>query len=132
MDEEAEPENVKVVLVQEFSELLTILSSQPSDTIERLCQTLPKAALTCITQSASPDTALRERVTTMLEYFTEASAEECCHFLQTVCMLCENIPMRLEAKLMSVAWHGNSEYKTMPLKKKWQVSSLYVVTNVEK
>lgn len=123
MDEEAEPENVKVVLVQEFSELLTILSSQPSATIEQLCQTLPKAALTGIRQSASPDTALRERVKTMLEYFTEASAEECCHFLQTVCMLFENIPMRLETKLMSVAWHGNSEYKTMPLKK-WQVSSL--------
>lgn len=117
MDEEAEPENVKVVLVQEFSELLTILSSQPSATIEQLCQTLPKAALAGIRHSASPDTALRERVKTMLEYFTVASAEECCHFLQTVCMLCENIPMRLETKLMSVAWHGNSEYKTMPLKK---------------
>lgn len=117
MDEEAEPENVKVVLVQEFSELLTILSSQPSATIEQLCQTLPKAALAGIRHSASPDTALRERVKTMLEYFTVASAEECCHFLQTVCMLCENIPMRLETKLMSVAWHANSEYKTMPLKK---------------
>lgn len=117
MDEEAKPENVKVVLGQEFTELLSILSSQPSAVIEQLCQTLPKAALTDIRHSASPDATLRKKAQTMLEYFTVASTEECCHFLQTLCMLCENIPMCLETKLMSVAWHGNSEYKKLPLKK---------------
>lgn len=116
MDEAAEPDNVKVVLAQEFSELLSILANQPTGIIKQLCQRFPKASLTGITHAASPDTALMEAVKTMLDYFTVASAEECCHFLQTVCMLCENIPMCLEAKLMSVSmsWHGNSEYQTMP------------------
>lgn len=109
MDEEAEPDHVKVVLVQEFSELLSILSRQPTHIVEQLCQKFPEASLTGIRHAASPDTALLEPVQTMLEYFTEASAEECCHFLQAVCMLCENIPMRLETKLVSVTWQGNSE-----------------------
>lgn len=109
MDEAAEPDNVKVVLVQEFSELLSILSSQSTDVVEQLCQIFPKASLTGIGHAPSPDTALMEPLKTMLEYFTVASTEECCHFLQTVCMLCENIPMHLETKLMSVTWHGNSE-----------------------
>lgn len=123
MDDEAELANVKVVLLQEFSELFNILSNQPSAIIEQLCHMLPKAALTSMRISASPDTVHREQVKTMLDYFTVASAEECCQFLEIVCMLCENIPMHLEAKLLSATWHGNCEYKTMPLKKR-QVSSL--------
>lgn len=111
MDEEAEPENVKVVLVQEFSELLTVLSSQPEATIEKLCQTLPQTALTSFRHSASPDTS-HNQVKAMLEYLAGADAEECCHFLQTVCMLCENIPMHLETKLVSVTWHENNLFRS--------------------
>lgn len=127
MDEATEPENVKVVLAQEFSELHSILSSQSTDIIERLCQNFPRASQTSVRDAASPDTAHTEPVKTMLEYFISvASAEECCHFLQTVCMLCENMPMRLETKLMSVTWHGNSEYQTMPslLASKWGVQEV--------
>lgn len=128
MDEAAEPDNVKAVLAQEFSELLLILSSQPTGLIEQLCQMFPEASLTSIRHAASPDTALMEPAKTMLEYFTVASAEECCHFLQTVCMLCENIPMHLETKLMSATWHGNSEYQTMPslLASKWGSTVFFV------
>lgn len=109
MDEEADPENVNDVLIQEFSELYSILSSQPYVIIQKLYQMVPVDAVTGIKHLASSGEALRESIKTMLEYFTVSSAEECCHFLQTVCMLCENIPMRLEARLMTVAWHGNSE-----------------------
>lgn len=114
MDEAAGPDDVKVVLMEELSELLTILSSQPMDIIEQLYQRFPNASLTGIRPSASPDTPLKEYVKKMLDYFLGASAEECCHFLQTVCMLSENIPMHLETKLISVTWQGISEYQTMP------------------
>lgn len=116
MDEEADPENVNNVLIQEFSELYSILNSQPYIIIEKLYRMVPVHALTGIEHLASSGEAMRESIKTMLEYFTVASAEECCHFLETVCMLCENVPMHLEMKLMSVAWHGNSEYKMMPEK----------------
>uniref|UniRef100_A0AAQ5Z1N2 NACHT domain-containing protein n=1 Tax=Amphiprion ocellaris TaxID=80972 RepID=A0AAQ5Z1N2_AMPOC len=39
----------------------------------------------------------------MLDYFRTARAEKCRIFLQSVCLWCENIPMRLESRLMSVA-----------------------------
>lgn len=123
MDEEADPENVNDVLIQEFSELYSILSSQPYITIEKLYQMVPVGAVTGIKHSASSGEALRESIKTMLEYFAVASAEECCRFLQALCMLCENIPMRLETRLMSITWHGNSEYKTMPQKVKSAVNA---------
>lgn len=123
MDEEADPENVNDVLIQEFSELYSILSSQPYIIIEKLYKMAPVNAVTGIKHLASSGETLRESIKTMLEYFTVASAEECCHFLQALCMLCENIPMRLETKLMSMAWHGNSEYKMMPQKAKSAVNS---------
>lgn len=116
MDEEADPENVNNVLIQEFSELYSILDSQPYIIIEKLYQMVPVNAVTGVEHLASSGDALKKSIRTMLEYFTVASAEECCHFLQTVCMLCEDMPMRLETRLMSVAWHGNSEYKMMPQK----------------
>lgn len=109
MDEAARPDDVKAVLVEELPELLTILSGQPTGIIEQLCQKFPEASLPGIRPSASPDTARKESVQTMLDYFIGASAEECCHFLQTVCMWCENIPMCLETRLMSVTWPGISK-----------------------
>lgn len=111
MDEEADPGNVNNVLIQEFSELHSILNSQPYIIIEKLYQMVPVHAVTGIGHLASSGEALRESIKTMLEYFTVASPEECSHFLQTVCMLCENIPMHLETRLLSVACHGYSEYK---------------------
>lgn len=117
MDEEFDPdnENVNVVLAQESSELLTILNSQSPGVIMKLCQMVPCDAMWSINHPPSSAAALTEHIQTMLEYFRIASAVDCCHFLQSVCMLCENIPMRLESRLMSVAGHANSEYNMMLL-----------------
>lgn len=114
MDEAAGPDDVTAVFVEGLSELQIILSSQPACIIEQLCQRFPQASLAGIEPSASPDTARQESVKTMLDYFRRARPEECCHFLQTVCMLCENIPMWLESKLMAVTWREISKYQTMP------------------
>uniref|UniRef100_A0A3B3HR08 NACHT domain-containing protein n=1 Tax=Oryzias latipes TaxID=8090 RepID=A0A3B3HR08_ORYLA len=47
-------------------------------------------------------------VKALLDYYRSANAAKCRNFLQSVCMLCEDIPMHLEARLMSVAC---SEYE---------------------
>lgn len=115
MDEEVDPdpENVNSVLHQESSELLTIINSQLPTVIIELSQMMPGNAGLNVNHLASSAAARTEHIKTMLEYFRAASAADCCNFLQSVCMLCENIPMYLESRLMSVAWHTHSEYKIM-------------------
>ena len=112
MDDEVDPDhqNVNSVLHQESSELLTIINSQLPAVIMELCQMMPGNAGLNINHLACSAAARTEHIRTMLEYFRAASAADCCNFLQTVC---ENIPMHLESRLMSVAGYTHSEYKMM-------------------
>ncbi|XP_073328167.1 protein NLRC5 isoform X2 [Pagrus major] len=114
MDEEFDPENVNSVLHQESSELLTIINSQLPTVIMELSQMMPGNAGLNINHLASSAAARTEHIRAMLEYFRAASAAECCNFLQSVCMLCENIPMHLESRLMSVAWNTHTDAKQLP------------------
>lgn len=115
MDEEVDPgdENVNSVLAQESSELLHILSSQSPTVIMKLCQTMPSDAGWNIGHLAptSSSAAVTELIKAMLEYYRVANTTDCRNFLQSMCILCENIPMRLESRLMSVAGYANSEYE---------------------
>lgn len=117
MDEELDPDgnNVNSVLAQESSELFSVLMSQSYSVISKLCQMMPQGAgweIGPLTPSTHP-AAVTEAIKAMLEYFKMASAVECRNFLQTVCMLCENIPMHLESRLMSVAGYANGEYEVV-------------------
>uniref|UniRef100_A0A8D0AIB5 NLR family CARD domain containing 5 n=1 Tax=Sander lucioperca TaxID=283035 RepID=A0A8D0AIB5_SANLU len=113
MDEEADPDNLNVnsVLAQEFSELLQVLSSQSPAILLKLCQIMPSDARRNINMdpSSCSAAAVTEHIKVMLEYFRVANHADCCNFLQSMCILCEGIPMRLESRLMSVAGYANSE-----------------------
>uniref|UniRef100_A0AAX7VQK4 NACHT domain-containing protein n=1 Tax=Astatotilapia calliptera TaxID=8154 RepID=A0AAX7VQK4_ASTCA len=58
--------------------------------------------------SSSSAAGRPELIKTMLDYFRSASARKCRNFLQSVCFSCENIPMLLESRLMSVAGYDNN------------------------
>ncbi|XP_032380022.1 protein NLRC5 isoform X2 [Etheostoma spectabile] len=112
MDEEAEPDNLNVnsILAQEFSEMLQVLSSQSPAILTKLCQIMPSDARRNINMdpsSCSP-AAVTEHIKAMLEYLRVANHADCCNFLQSMCILCEGIPMRLETRLMSVAGYANN------------------------
>ncbi|KAM9854726.1 protein NLRC5 [Aulostomus maculatus] len=111
MDEEDDPNNedVNFVLAQESSKLLQIISSQSPSIIMTLSEMIPRDAGWNLDQhslSTSSAAEVMKHIAAMLEYFKKAEAAVCCNFLQSVCMLCENVPMALESKLMSVA--GNA------------------------
>ncbi|XP_061578253.1 NLR family, CARD domain containing 5 isoform X2 [Cololabis saira] len=111
MDLGADPdESAKDVLSQESSELLHILSEQSPSVIMSLGRMVPRELLKENQQApTSPAAASVTDIEIMLKYFqTSADAGACCRFLQSVCMVCENIPMRLESRLMSVAGHACS------------------------
>uniref|UniRef100_A0A7N6FKK7 NACHT domain-containing protein n=1 Tax=Anabas testudineus TaxID=64144 RepID=A0A7N6FKK7_ANATE len=113
MDEELDPddENVNSVLAQESSELLRILTSQPLTVIMQLCQMMPGDARWHVDSVATSTSsaAVTEHVKAVLEYFRATNATDCRTFLQSICMLCENIPMHLESRLMSVAGYEHSD-----------------------
>uniref|UniRef100_A0A7N6BF18 NACHT domain-containing protein n=1 Tax=Anabas testudineus TaxID=64144 RepID=A0A7N6BF18_ANATE len=113
MDEELDPddENVNSVLAQESSELLRILTSQPLTVIMQLCQMMPGDARWHVDSVATSTSsaAVTEHVKAVLEYFRATNATDCRTFLQSICMLCENIPMHLESRLMSVAGYEHTD-----------------------
>ncbi|XP_062276951.1 NLR family, CARD domain containing 5 [Scomber scombrus] len=119
MDEELGPneEDVKFVLAQESSELLHILSRQSPEVVMELCQMMPGGAGLTIDQplfSSSSAAAAAAAIAATLDYFQTASAAHCRRFLQSVCLLCENIPMHLESRLMSVAGYATSDDTQSP------------------
>ncbi|XP_029951855.1 protein NLRC5 isoform X2 [Salarias fasciatus] len=109
MDEEIDPdgEDANAVLVEESAELLHILSRQPAAVVTELLRMVPGEAA-CPSQPASGGP--EERLQAVLEYFRRAGTAECSSFLGRVCMLCDDIPMRLESRLMSVAGHSSSDH----------------------
>ncbi|KAJ0029588.1 hypothetical protein NQD34_004585 [Periophthalmus magnuspinnatus] len=102
MEEEVDPdqENAQIVLNQEYPELLHILTHQPSTTLKELCALpLTSNAGVVICPTSSPAAMAKD----VLDYYRSADSSMCRDFLQRICMLCENIPMWLESRLMSVS-----------------------------
>ncbi|XP_045553127.1 protein NLRC5 isoform X3 [Salmo salar] len=97
-DVEAE-EDVQTVLTQETHELADILSYQDDGFLTRFYEMMDISSRQRLVQLASH----RERILGLLNYFRTAEPAICRQFLQMVCMLCENMPMLLESRLMSVA-----------------------------
>ncbi|XP_028263532.1 protein NLRC5 isoform X2 [Parambassis ranga] len=115
MDEEVDPdnENVNSVLVQESSQLFQILSQQSPSVIMELCKMIPSDS-GWQKQLASTAAGMTEHIAAMLEYFRAALAADCRNFLQSVCLLCENMPMHLESRLMSVAGYSSMDAVQSP------------------
>uniref|UniRef100_A0AAQ4PKB0 NLR family CARD domain containing 5 n=1 Tax=Gasterosteus aculeatus aculeatus TaxID=481459 RepID=A0AAQ4PKB0_GASAC len=112
MDEEVDPDSeyVNSVLAHESAELVHILSGQSTAVIMKLCQMMPSDAGCNINQASgnASSEAVTEHIKALLEYFRVANAADCRTFLQSMCVLCDNIPMHLESKLMSAAGYENS------------------------
>ncbi|XP_005795933.2 protein NLRC5-like isoform X3 [Xiphophorus maculatus] len=108
MDEELDPDdgNPNSVLAQEYSELVAILRCQLDSVIMQLIQTVPGGAVGLNRQTTGGSAAPSDHIEAMLQYFRRANTAECSNFLQTVCLLCEGIPMHLESKLISVAGYA--------------------------
>uniref|UniRef100_A0A8C8DQD0 NACHT domain-containing protein n=1 Tax=Oryzias sinensis TaxID=183150 RepID=A0A8C8DQD0_9TELE len=107
MDDESnlQDKDVNAVLAQESSKLCHILSNQSQSVIMLLYQRMVNDDGWQSKQASSSSNAgsSADLVKSLLDYYRSANAAKCRNFLQSVCMLCEDIPMHLEARLMSVA-----------------------------
>ncbi|RVE72081.1 hypothetical protein OJAV_G00058330 [Oryzias javanicus] len=107
-DPQLEDKDVNSVLAQESSKLCHILSNQSQSIIRSLYQRMVDEDEYRGKQATSTSSAgsSADLVKALLDYYRSANAAKCRNFLQSVCMLCEDIPMHLEARLMSVAYSG--------------------------
>ncbi|KAM8893014.1 protein NLRC5 isoform 3-T3 [Spinachia spinachia] len=141
MDEGVGPnsENVNSVLAQESLELLNILSGQSSAVIMKLFQMMPSDAGCNINQASCnrSSAAVTEHIKGLLEYFRVANAADCRTFLQSMCVLCDNIPMHLESRLMSAAGYENNYWMQYiaevihSLQRRWERVSELLVSEVQ-
>ncbi|KAF3854430.1 hypothetical protein F7725_022485 [Dissostichus mawsoni] len=138
MDEEFDPdnENVNSVLAQESSELLRIISGQTPAVIMKLCEMMPSEGRWDMVLGPGSSSATHH-IEAMLKYYIRAKAADCCNFLQIVCILCENIPMHLESRLMSVAGNANNHWERniaavmRLLQRRWERLSERLVRDVQ-
>ena len=65
------------------------------------------------------------RLAEMIKYFRASGPALCSQFLETLCMECENIPMRLESRLVSVA--GTTSVPSKYTKERLSCDKLWAV-----
>ncbi|XP_067090408.1 NLR family, CARD domain containing 5 isoform X1 [Osmerus mordax] len=98
MEDVEENEDVLAVLDQEAVELVDLLSSQAPAVLDTLYGMMDHR-----TRWRLERLDLLGRLAEMIKYFRASGPARCSQFLETLCMECENIPMRLESRLVSVA-----------------------------
>uniref|UniRef100_A0A8C6SS65 Uncharacterized protein n=1 Tax=Neogobius melanostomus TaxID=47308 RepID=A0A8C6SS65_9GOBI len=121
-------ENANFVLDEEYSELLHILNNQPSTVIQRLCAMVPGDKAGQI-GNFNP-TSFSTTVKALMDFYSQADSSLCRGFLQCICLLCENIPMWLETRLMSVSGNPTSKFKDWQIKR-WGAARKGLVMDVE-
>ncbi|KAM6946322.1 protein NLRC5 [Aplochiton taeniatus] len=108
-DEGGNGDDVRSVLQQEQLELCEILTNQPPDAMAPLYNLMEAGAQRRMDVRLTPGveeglglSLQKMRALELLKYFSTARPYLCRQFLQTICMICEDVPMRLENRLMSV------------------------------
>ncbi|XP_046890246.1 NLR family, CARD domain containing 5 [Hypomesus transpacificus] len=96
--EDVDENDVLAVLDQEAVELVDLLRSQAPAVLETLYSMMDHRSRRRLERLD-----LLGRLAEMIKYFRASGPALCSQFLETLCMECENIPMRLESRLVSVA-----------------------------
>ncbi|XP_072550952.1 protein NLRC5 isoform X2 [Salminus brasiliensis] len=94
-----EVEDVVEVVVQEAAIITDILCGQRANVLEQIYGLLDF----CTRDQLKRLPSLRQRVLGIVDYFKASDSDKCRQFLNVVWMFCENIPLDLEIKVLSVA-----------------------------
>ncbi|TSK38535.1 Protein NLRC5 [Bagarius yarrelli] len=92
-------EDVQVVVVQEATAIVDVLCEQRSYVLQQIYAIMEPHA--CERLQLMPN--LRETITGVVDYFQTSDQYKCRHFLHIIWELCENIPLELETKILSIA-----------------------------
>ncbi|XP_034760303.2 protein NLRC5-like isoform X1 [Acipenser ruthenus] len=85
------------------SQLVDVLSLEAAGVLQQLCSLLNAEEQEEVNRTADR----KGRVSLIVDLFRDKNPGTCRQFIQTVCMICNELPMQLETRLMSAAGDGN-------------------------
>lgn len=91
-------EDVQVVVDQEASAIVDVLCMQRSNVLQQVYDLVEARTREQLRQISS----LRESVSGVVNYFRNSDQYSCRNFLDTIWTFCENIPLELEIRIVSV------------------------------
>ncbi|XP_041124797.1 NLR family, CARD domain containing 5 isoform X3 [Polyodon spathula] len=85
------------------SQLVEVLSLEAAGVLQQLCSLLNAEEQEEVNRAADR----KGRVSLIVDLFRDKDTGTCRQFIETVCMICNGLPMQLETRLMSAAGDGN-------------------------
>ncbi|RXM33545.1 Copine-2 [Acipenser ruthenus] len=95
------------------SQLVDVLSLEAAGVLQQLCSLLNAEEQEEVNRTADR----KGRVSLIVDLFRDKDPGTCRQFIQTLCMICNELPMQLETRLMSAAGDDFAErYKSLMMK----------------
>lgn len=98
MDELDLEEDVRVVVDQEAAAIVDVLCLQRSSVLQQVYALVEARTREQLQQIPS----LRQSVSGVVNYFRKSDQHACLNFLDTIWTFCENIPLELDTRIVSV------------------------------
>lgn len=92
-------EDVQVVVAQEATAIVDVLCTQRNKVLQHIYALVEGQTR----EQLQHMSGLRESISSVVNYFRTSDQQTCRHFLNTIYTFCENIPLELEIKILSVA-----------------------------
>ncbi|XP_026783264.3 NLR family, CARD domain containing 5 isoform X2 [Pangasianodon hypophthalmus] len=92
-------EDVRVVVAQEATAIVDILCKQRNNVLQQIYALVESRTREQLQHSPN----LRESISGVVDYFKTSNQQICRHFLDTIWAFCEDIPLELEIRILSVA-----------------------------
>lgn len=92
-------DDVLVMVAQEATAIVDVLCEQRINVLNHIYALVEPRTLEQLQRKPS----LRETISGVVEFFKTSKQQTCRHFLCTIWELCENIPLDLEIRILSIA-----------------------------
>ncbi|XP_060779802.1 NLR family, CARD domain containing 5 isoform X2 [Neoarius graeffei] len=99
MEEVDLEEDAQVVLAQEATAIVDILCEQRTNVLQQIYALVETRTLEHLQHLSN----LRDTIVGVVAYFQTSDQHTCRHFLETIWGFCENIPLELEVRILSIA-----------------------------
>lgn len=92
-------EDVRVVVAQEGTAIVDVLCEQRNNVLQQIYALVDPQTCERLQHTLSH----RESISAVVDFFKTSNQNTCRHFLCTIWELCENIPLDLEIRILSIA-----------------------------
>lgn len=106
MEENDLEEDFQLVVAQEATAIVDVLSMQRNNVLQQIYALVEARTREQLQQMPN----LKESISGVVDYFRTSDQQTCRHFLNTVWTFCEDLPLELEIKILSIAGSSAGEF----------------------